>query len=616
MNRALVNSGTVAGRDPQRMAARVVLVALVTLLIATVAGPAIRALAAGPTIELINPSKGSSLVLSDKNDGTDAKYHIVAAVSSVPANPAVEFELEDADGVRTTIPASRVGTTDTWEAFTDVPETFADYTLRAALFSGQTELDRDQEAVTVDNTPDDPPFNQGETVEITYPTNGGPWGVYTAPTGVTAGIIEATLSTSSQPEPPIRFLRGLYTVTSTGTEPVWQDCIGGNKSVSGASVRLRCTLKNADINTPVTAVALVPNDTPAPSPYNSGFDAAADGHRVFSYKQTAETVTIDSPSTTVAAASNVYPCKKLTATVLDQNSRQIAGINVDVHAKGPTDNLRFHTTGTFADASKAPDEGSHGTESAYDCTAAANGGSQGEHNVIGDNDRKHIESINHTNDLGQYSFALKDENAPAGTGETQITVWADSDGDDEYCSQEASGDAAIGWGVPAPSPSGQAAEANNCPVPEPTPTPTGSPTETPTPTKCEDGKDNDGDGKVDGQDRGCNNDDTEAGEVKRFNSSFSRFAYDYDAKGFRGRVDSSKYRCKRNRTVVLRRAQRGKDPRVGIDRKTGRHGGFFIKQAKAKGSYYAFARRKEFFAHGSRNICLSAKSKLVRVPKN
>jgi hypothetical protein len=608
-----VGSGTVAGRDPQRIAARIVLVVLATLLIATMAGPAMRAFAAGPTIELINPSKGSSLNMSDKNDGTDTKYHVVAAVSTVPASPAVEFELEDADGTRTTYPADRVGLTDTWEAFIDLPSTFAAYTLRASLFSGQSEVDRDQEAVSVDNDPEDPPFNQGETAEITYPTNGGQWGVYTAPNGSTNGIIEATLSTSAQPELATRFVRGMYTVTPTGTEPVWKDCTG-NKSITAGttSVRLRCNLANADINTPVTAVSVVVNDTPqGPSAYNAAFDETSDGHRVFSYKQAATSVTIDNPSTTVPASSNVYPCKKLVATVLDQNERQIAGINVDVHATGPTDNLRFHTTGAFADASKAPDQGSHGTESAYNCTANATAGTQGEHNIIAQNDRKHIESVNGTNDLGQYSFALKDEDAPGGTGETQITAWADSDGDDEYCSQEASGDAAIGWGVPAPTPTGESSETGTCPVPTPTPTPPGRPTDTP--SQCDDGNDNDHDGNIDGQDRGCNADDTEAGEVKRFNSSFGKFFFDKEDKGFRGRVDSSKNRCKRNRTVVLRRAQRGDDPKVAVDPRTGRYGSFFIKQGKAHGTYYTIVKRKEFFAKGSRNICLSAKSKLVRV---
>jgi hypothetical protein len=615
----------VAARDPQRIAARVVLIALVTLLIATMAGPAIKAFATGPTIQFINPSKGSSLVISDKPDGTDSKYHLVAAVSSVPSTPAVEFELEDPTGVRTTIPATRVGLTDTWEAFISVPQTFNDgtsdagYTLRAMLFSGQTEVNRDEEKVIVDNdgSNTNAPLYQAETAEMTYPTNAGPWGVYTAPDGVTTGIIEATLSTATQQgELPTRFIKGLYTVTPPGNEPAWKNCTGTKAVSSGATtVRLRCTIQNQDINTPITAVAVVPNDTPNPSAYSSGFDGAADGHRVVSYKQAATTVNINEPSSTVAASSGVYPCKKLTATVLDQNSRQIAGINVDVHATGPTDNLRFDisgktpTTSTTGDPSKAPDQGPHGTESAYNCSTSTNGGTQGEHNIISANDRKHIESIAGTNDLGQYSFALKDEDATAGTGETQITVWADSDGDDEYCSGEASANAAIGWGVAAPTPTGEPAETSNCPVPMPEPTV--SPTGSPGTNQCNDGLDNDGDRKIDSADRGCKRDNTEAGEVYHHRSSFASFFYSKGA--FQGKITSPKTRCIRNRTVVLRRAQKGIDPKVGTDPKTGRHGGFTIAQPKAKGSYYAYVKRSQFFAHGSRHLCLAARSPIVQV---
>ncbi|MCA1705948.1 MAG: hypothetical protein LC808_22880, partial [Actinobacteria bacterium] len=113
------------------------------------------AIAAGPTIQLLNPTQGTTPYISDKNDGTDTAYHIVAAVSTVPANPAAEFEFEDADGTRTSVTATRVGASDTWEAFFDIPGSMADgtYTLRAVLFSGPSEVARDEEETGHDRAP-------------------------------------------------------------------------------------------------------------------------------------------------------------------------------------------------------------------------------------------------------------------------------------------------------------------------------------------------------------------------------------------------------------------------------------------------------------------------------
>ncbi|HEY7875509.1 MAG TPA: hypothetical protein VIG64_10355, partial [Actinomycetota bacterium] len=140
----------------------------------------------------------------------------------------------------------------------------------------------------------------------------------------------------------------------------------------------------------------------------------------------------------------------ITATLLDQNGQPIAGANVDIHAVGPSDQLRFglidNTTSDFDD----PDKAHISSEFAIRCSNESNFGSQGEHNVPGGDDVKHIESVatGGTTNAGAFVFALWADEA----GSTVATLFADTDDDDQQGPSEASGGARLGWGQPAPPP--------------------------------------------------------------------------------------------------------------------------------------------------------------------
>lgn len=395
---------------------------------------------AEPKIRFISPSpyggQASAMSVSDKTD-KDGAIHLAAWVQEVPASPIVEFEIVPATGNGVTLTATRVGSSDTWETFYDIPGTTSDgaYTFRAILYSNQSQVAVHEQTVTINNS-DVPPPQQAETVEMTYPANAGEAGFFTPKGGKPNLVISATTSEGAQQ------VRGFYTTTRPGNDPVWQSC--GIASVSNENtVNLRCTLNGNDGTAAVSAVAVVANLTPPPADPQVAADQSGDAHRVIPYTQVPSQVAVTPPSSKVDVAT----CTLLTAQVLDQRARPIAGINVDVHATGPSDQLRFGTTsgqGPF----KPPDKGAHATENGLNCSNSNASNTQGDHNRPGQDDDKHIESTDNTNNSGRFSFALYADEK----GGSTVTVWADPDDDDTLGASEASGGAAIGWGEEPPPP--------------------------------------------------------------------------------------------------------------------------------------------------------------------
>src|SRR5687767_15927541 len=75
--------------------------------------------------------------------------------------------------------------------------------------------------------------------------------------------------------------------------------------------------------------------------------------------------------------STLFPYTTLFRSVLDQNNKKIAGINTDVHAKGPNDALLFDTANN--DESQPPDKAHAAPEAGWDCDAGEEAGEQGQH---------------------------------------------------------------------------------------------------------------------------------------------------------------------------------------------------------------------------------------------
>ena len=413
---------------------------------------------ADPTITLLNPSRysgaTSTLRISTKADANgDTSYHLVAWVGQVPTNPLVEFEIGATPGIPgqpdpgttlATVTATKIGT-DTFEGFlstTSVPD--GQYFLRAILYSGFTgpgtgnEVARDEEPVTIQGTQ----ATASNTVEMGYPVNGGPFGFWKAGTRAGIGVVTGSVSAGTNQ------VRVLYTTTAPGNAPEWTAC-GYGPVEADNSFRVRCTLAEATSPASVKAIAAVANQTPPPAPAAASADATGDAHRVVPYLQNPSAVAFDPPSSSV----DQNKCTQVALTVTDQSGIPVAGLNVDVHATGPDDQLRFATSQTTSgindhDPFQAPDAAHSGNEATAKCQATAPDGRQGDHNVPGASDLKHIESApaGGTDDSGRFVFFLI-----SGTkGGTQITGWGDENDDDNVNSGEASGSAQLGWGEAPP----------------------------------------------------------------------------------------------------------------------------------------------------------------------
>ena len=456
-------------------------------------------------INFINPSgNGHSEELGDKDDRSGGPsgntYHLVAWINQVPSDVRVEFryELPDSNEEELIAEATQVNPGDTFEAYWDVPDEIAEgpetFTLHAILYSGQTELDRDSESDLNKNSmsppnethPDDQE-NAADTVEFTYPTNGGPVGFFIPRDRDAQGVFTISHSATSQNTPGANIR---YTVSKPGSEPTWVAC-GSENTAAGINNGIRCTLSPSHQISAVTAVAVTVfsrNCSPSapitgPACQNTKTDSG-DAHRVIPYEQDPTAMTIV-PDTQNEIAEDL--CSNVLAvTVTDQNQRAIPAAEIDVHAIGPSDGLRFDDSGNNSSANDQPE--GHAREATTDCESAPDPNPdafQGEHNDPAGNDLKHIESTlsGGTNDAGQWFFQMFSPDR----GETQLTAFVDEDSDDVFCSLELSASASIGWRVPAPAVDGPDPETETCTEPTPTPsvsqspsaTPSGSPTDDP-----------------------------------------------------------------------------------------------------------------------------------------
>lgn len=428
-------------------------------------------------IQFFNPSSHSRIV-SAKPDGTNSTYHLVAVAQQVPANPLVEFKYQQGTNNEVAIGiAQRVGTTDTFELEWS-PGSLAEgsYTLKAILYNGVVEIGRDEVTVTVNNADNSPDSPTAETVEITYPKNGTGAGFFQPPSATVAHTVVNV--TSSAALAPPSFSTGTatisvrYTKSPPGEEPVWIECATGSRASTGIN-SFRCALKTGDTPAMITGLAAVASPTGAQLVPGSG-----DAHRVFPYNQTPQSVTFDPVAQSgkpAGACSDV-----ITGVVLDQNGQPIAGLNADVHAKGPTDNTRFDNTGGNSSAHQAPDKGHTAPEQAWSCENGAGGGTQGDHELApGNPDVKHIETAaTGTGNAGEFKFQLY---SPTGPGTTDFALFADTDDDDLWCAEETSGRGSVGWtqsASPSPSPSGSASSS-------PSSSPSGSPGSTASPEPTE-----------------------------------------------------------------------------------------------------------------------------------
>ena len=623
--------------------------------------PALPAVAA-PAIQLVNPSGYSpTLRISDKEDDENT-YHLVAWVAEVPANPFVEFELATPATGLATVTGVQVAT-DTWAADFNIPDTVPDgqYLLRAILYSGQDDQATDTQTITVQSNPNVKP---AETVEMTYPANGGGLGFFTPTGGRGAAVLEGIVSSAAAR------VRALYSITDPGKEPVWEPC-GSGVPDDNNEVRARCTLVDDGPATRVRAVALVANNTPPPGEAFAAGDETGDAHRVIPYSQTPTGLQFDPETEKVDPGS----CALVKISVFDQSAQEIVGANVDVHATGPDDQLRFGSSRGSTSAFQAPDKVHTGSEPTVKCAPTDEDNSQGEHNVPASPDQKHIESRSGTGVDGSFTFALRSESK----GGTLIQAWADVDGDDAQAPGEASGGAQLGWGTAPPEPQrtiildpqfaspergscqsftvtvkqgGQPLGSRNVDIHVKDPAgvgfcaPPGNAVRPPDDGDHSGGQDEDGTLHAEGEtnssgqlvfgatsaEKGLTNitvwldedddddfDDDESstsgqaswgGQTRTVSTSVSAR---YRKPVWKGTVKSAEASCKAERTVTLKRKKQGRDPVIGSDTSS-QSGAWTIRKRSKRGRYYVIVAAKRFVnGSGDTIVCSRGKSRTKRV---
>lgn len=427
-----------------------------------------------PTIAFLNPSSFATagergLIVSDVAptagpgccEGVGSGYRLSAWVSNAPLGSSVFFAIVqraiDIEITETSSPAPNM-----WEANWSIPPEILDgpATLYAYLVLNEEPIAVSEADVTI--------MRAQERAHVRYPAPGGAFGTYAAladslpaDESVTrtppVGVVDALYND----ETDISHVRSFYTTSPPGSEPAWKVCgtelVGATRAGNG----VRCAVEPQD-QLAVTAVSAVANDSP--DDYEDRFNQAGDAVAIADpYAQELTNFSLltgGNQRVERELISKTFFCSESeTAKLADQVGRQIAGANVDVHAAGPSDTLKFNTF-TILTINQAPDRGSHSEEAAYDCSGQrtetptappgnVNPDVQGEHRRFGAPDRKHIETLGGgTSDLGTFGFRVH----ATTEGVTEWTMWVDEtdDGcaanDDAFTLGEMFLNGAIGWG--------------------------------------------------------------------------------------------------------------------------------------------------------------------------
>lgn len=422
--------------------------------------------------------------ISDKFDGVDEAYHVVAVVKDPPPTALVEAyyaasgQNEVTIGQLSPVP----GSPDTYELLWDVNENtinagFGTFTVRlfAETPAGFEEVSADEEAVRIQHETSlnlgEPQIEESETAELLWPSQNGPLGFYKASgAGTWATWVEGTVSqgipgTSGPPPAPQNQgprntyqVRLYYSVSPIGTDPQYVLCntalaTGAARPDGSRRFAGNCTLTGTHVPSKVTALAVVAvqdEDPDDPAETSSGVNTraqtqeGADAHRVQPYVQQVDDMTLELTSNTasdsgqrrhvVQASSNDVACTSYMITVKDALDRPVQGANVDVHLRGPGDSIQFGDEGDSGRTHSAyASPKSHSTEAGRDCDGSGNWADlqQGDHNSPGADDTKHLESAPTGTGLsagggasaGQWKFQVWSERV----GDTAITAWVDDE---------------------------------------------------------------------------------------------------------------------------------------------------------------------------------------------
>ena len=385
-----------------------------------------------PTIAFVNPSgyeEGGTLANSPDSDAT---YHLVAWSGGTPRDAVVEFELEAPGRNASTFLASDAGD-GTWELGLDL-DGFVDgpHTLRARLYAGPCpgpscrEVATSEMPVTVRKATE-LPLPSPQSVEIFASAPADDFGLWPR-RGADVALIRGRASEETSS------VSGFYSTSDPGTAPDWTQC-GTALPLDTGGVQVLCELDAKDGWREVTAIGLLAHGLLGSVGVPT--EDSGDAHPVDPYKQNATSISV----TASRASSKLRSCNIVTVMVRDQLDNPVAGANLDVHASGPDDQLRFGSVTDTTSAFVAPNRAHGEPEHAWGCTEGDSKGQQADHNVPGASDRKHIESTTGTDLNAQFRFAVRAE----GVGTTTLKVWADARENDRMNKWEGRGYTSIVW---------------------------------------------------------------------------------------------------------------------------------------------------------------------------
>ncbi|MFN2594200.1 MAG: hypothetical protein ABR579_04850 [Actinomycetota bacterium] len=492
------------GRSRKNLTTTVVVSLFASLIVAGIPTASWGAGSAKPSIAFLNPSSFSSsgergITISNQPpdsgpgccDGATDTYRLSAWVSDPPPNYSVFFSFEQ-NSLDLEITNTQQTQEGDWQSQWSIPATVLDgpATLHAYVVVNEEAVAEVMQPVTI--------TKEADTNHIAYPQSDGMFGTYAALAtalpakgAATRKLPAGTVDVQYTGSPSSSYIRTFYTTSAPGTEPNWKECATESVGSNGADNGIRCTLASADDQAAVTALASVINDSP--NDYDDRFNQSGDAVAVSPYVQQPTALTIDPAGASQRVGlsnSEIFFCSTASlVTLTDQLGRQIPGANIDVHATGPSDTLKFDTFSTVLSKNKAPDRGDHAEQTAYDCTGQntttgappgdANPDTEGVHRRFGAPDRKHIESLGGgTSDAGTFSFRFHADDV----GQTDFTAWVDEqdDGcltnDDLFLPGELYAVGAVGWGQDPITPVVQPYEsAIPCSPDGGTPTPTDTP---------------------------------------------------------------------------------------------------------------------------------------------
>lgn len=445
-----------------------------------------------PSIQFLSPSsvEGEVPTLTDEATAVNAAYRLSAWTANAPSGAIVEFELVPGDSFTQpmTIGVGRAVLPDTFEYDWDIAEgptgvLEGAHTLKATLYDAAgDELAATTQAVNILHGSSGQ-TNGEASIDFTYPVSGGPLGYYTASNGVTNSMFDGVKLDQAAS------VKAYYTTTQPGSLPEWRVCNTGELTLffdDGVRCNYPKDKQDTDVDegvdvSQVTAVALT----------LAREDGSADIARVVPYLQVPSSLTqsilgrSDSsggPSTSKTGVlrkekderTGFFPCSDwIRVAPTDQVGRKIAAVNLDAHAQGPSDQLKFNNSYLSSVIGNPPllppSDGHSAPEKAANCRSDNDTiGQQGEHGIAGQPDRKHVETRTGTNDAGQFDFALATDQP----GIAQVTIWVDQKDDDRFCRGEEGASTSIGfaWGV-AEQPA-QSESPADCVSAQPSPDPT------------------------------------------------------------------------------------------------------------------------------------------------